>query len=62
MPRILKEKLVFMLVMAGLMVLGMSTYNVYLAQGIDDRFWNEILFGYPIALAVAMLFARMSIS
>ncbi|MCO0831487.1 DUF2798 domain-containing protein [Fructobacillus sp. W13] len=55
MPRNLKEELVFMLVMAGLMVLGMSIYNVYLAQGIDERFWSEIIFGYPIALAVAML-------
>ncbi|MBS9334696.1 DUF2798 domain-containing protein [Fructobacillus sp. M1-13] len=55
MPRNLKEELVFMLVMAGLMVLGMSIYNVYLAQGIDSRFWSEIVFGYPIALIVAML-------
>ncbi|MBS9335988.1 DUF2798 domain-containing protein [Fructobacillus papyrifericola] len=55
MPRNLKEELFFMLIMAGLMVLGMSIYNVYLAEGYQENFWSEILFGYPIALVVAML-------
>ncbi|MBS9337504.1 DUF2798 domain-containing protein [Fructobacillus parabroussonetiae] len=55
MPRNLKEELFFMLIMAGLMVFGMSVYNVYLADGYSSQFWNEIIIGYPIALIVAMI-------
>ncbi|MCK8617033.1 DUF2798 domain-containing protein [Fructobacillus sp. M158] len=55
MPRNLKEELFFMLIMAGLMVFGMSVYNVYLADGYSSHFWTEIIIGYPIALLVAMI-------
>ena len=55
MPRNFKEELIFMLMMAGLMVLGMSIYNIYLAQGLTDGFWHEVIVGYPIALIVAMV-------
>ncbi|CAK8053910.1 DUF2798 domain-containing protein [Eupransor demetentiae] len=55
MPRNLKEELLFMLVMAGLMVLGMAAYNVYLAKGMSAGFLAEVIVGYPLALLVAML-------
>lgn len=55
MPHNFREELIFMLMMAGLMVLGMSIYNIYLADGLTDGFWHEVTVGYPLALIVALV-------
>ncbi|GAP00315.1 DUF2798 domain-containing protein [Fructobacillus ficulneus] len=54
MPKNFKEELLFMIMMAGLMVLGMTTYNVFLHQGLDNLA-KDTLLGYPLGLLVAMI-------
>lgn len=55
MPRNLKEEIVFTAIMAGLMVLGMTAYNVSLAQGFTDGLLMSIAQGYPLGLLVAII-------
>ncbi|GMA70632.1 membrane protein [Leuconostoc litchii] len=55
MPKNLKEELIFTLVLAGLMVFGMTSYNVVLSQGFSLNSINEIFTGYPLGLFVALL-------
>lgn len=55
MPRNLKEEIVFTAIMAGLMVLVMTGYNVALAQGISKDLAFAILKAYPLGLIVAVL-------
>ena len=52
MPRNLKEEVVFTAIMAGLMVLVMTGYNVAMAQGLSSGLVMEILKGYPLGLIV----------
>ncbi len=55
MPRNLKEEVVFTAIMAGLMVLVMTSYNVALAQGFSNGLVMAILSGYPLGLGVAII-------
>lgn len=55
MPRNLKEEIVFTAIMAGLMVLVMTGYNVAMAQGISSDLAMAILKAYPLGLIVAVL-------
>lgn len=55
MPRNLKEEIVFTAIMAGLMVLVMTGYNVAMAQGLSNELPMAILSGYPLGLIVAII-------
>lgn len=55
MPRNLKEEVVFTAIMAGLMVLVMTGYNVAMAQGLSSGLLMAILSGYPLGLLVAVI-------
>ncbi|AUI72352.1 DUF2798 domain-containing protein [Companilactobacillus alimentarius] len=58
MPRNLKEEVVFTAIMAGLMVLVMTGYNVSMAQGLTGGLGAlvvAILKGYPLGLVVAII-------
>jgi len=55
MPRNWKEEVVFTAIMAGLMVLVMTAYNVAMAQGFSNGLILAILSGYPLGLLVAVL-------
>jgi hypothetical protein len=55
MPRNFKEEALFTMVMAGLMVFGMTFYNVVLNNGLSANTLMEVLTGFPLALAVALL-------
>lgn len=56
MPRNLKEEIIFTAIMAGLMVLVMTGYNVAMAQGLSSELPMTILSGYPLGLIVAIIF------
>lgn len=55
MPRNLKEEIVFTAIMAGLMVLVMTGYNVAMAQGLSSELPMAILSAYPLGLGVAIV-------
>ena len=55
MPRNLKEEIVFTAIMAGLMVLVMTGYNVAMSQGISSELPMAILSAYPLGLGVAII-------
>jgi len=55
MPRNLKEEVVFTAIMAGLMVLVMTSYNVAMAQGVSSSLFLAILKAYPLGLLVAII-------
>ncbi|QFP80171.1 DUF2798 domain-containing protein [Latilactobacillus graminis] len=55
MPRNLKEEVIFTAIMAGLMVLGMTAYNVSLSEGFSSGLALSILKGYPLGLLVAII-------
>ena len=55
MPRNWKEEVVFTAIMAGLMVLVMTAYNVAMAQGFSHGLALAILSGYPLGLVVAII-------
>jgi len=55
MPRNLKEEIVFTAIMAGLMVLVMTGYNVAMAQGLSNELPMAILTAYPLGLIVAII-------
>ena len=55
MPRNLKEEIVFTAIMAGLMVLVMTGYNVAMAQGLSNELPMAILSAYPLGLGVAIV-------
>jgi len=55
MARNLKEEIVFTAIMAGLMVLVMTGYNVAMAQGISAGLPLAILKAYPLGLGVAIV-------
>ncbi|WP_119326750.1 DUF2798 domain-containing protein [Companilactobacillus musae] len=55
MPRNLKEEIVFTAIMAGLMVLVMTGYNVAMAQGLSSGLPMAILSAYPLGLGVAIV-------
>lgn len=55
MPQNLKEEALFTGIMAGLMVLVMTIYNIFLAIGFNQNLPQQVLTGYPIALLVALV-------
>ncbi|USS86117.1 DUF2798 domain-containing protein [Fructilactobacillus cliffordii] len=55
MPKNWKEELFFTGMMAGLMVLGMTFYNIVKTDGFSSHVWSEVLAGYPLGLLVAVL-------
>lgn len=55
MPKNFKEELVFTGLIAGMMVLGMTMYNVFKASGINEQSWQHVAQGFPLALLVAVL-------
>ncbi|WP_424571906.1 DUF2798 domain-containing protein [Weissella soli] len=55
MPHNFKEELIFTFLMAGLMVLGMTSYNVFLQNGFSDTLANEIILGFPLGFLVALI-------
>ncbi|WDT65618.1 DUF2798 domain-containing protein [Companilactobacillus crustorum] len=55
MPHNLKEEIVFTAIMAGLMVLVMTGYNVAMAQGLSNELPMAILSAYPLGLGVAIV-------
>ncbi|WP_349585274.1 DUF2798 domain-containing protein [Leuconostoc citreum] len=56
MPQNKKEKIIFTIIMASLMVLGMTIYNLLLTDGGNGNIFHEIVIGYPMGLLVALLF------
>lgn len=56
MPSNFKEEAFFTALMAGLMVLGMTMYNVVLHNGLAVSSILDGLLGYPLALLVAVIF------
>lgn len=59
MPRNFKEEVVFTAIMAGLMVLVMTGYNVAMSQGISGELPMAILKAYPLGLLVAIILDLM---
>ncbi|MCF6515904.1 DUF2798 domain-containing protein [Lactobacillus sp. S2-2] len=55
MPKNLKEELFFTAIMAGLMVFGMTFYNITKAEGFNSHLLIDVLVGYPLGLLVAVL-------
>lgn len=55
MPENFKEEIYFTALMAGLMVLGMTIYNVVLHNGLSTASLLDGLAGYPLALLVAVV-------
>ncbi|USS88325.1 DUF2798 domain-containing protein [Fructilactobacillus hinvesii] len=55
MPKNWKEELFFTGMMAGLMVLGMTTYNIVKTDGWSVHVFREVIAGYPLGLLVAVL-------
>jgi len=53
MPKNFKEELLFTGMMAGMMVLVMSAYNVIMNQGISRASIMDVLVGFPLGLIVA---------
>jgi len=53
MPKNLKEELLFTGMMAGMMVLVMSLYNVMRVDGVNSGAVVEALVGFPLGLVVA---------
>ncbi|MEG1094902.1 MAG: DUF2798 domain-containing protein, partial [Lactococcus sp.] len=52
MPKNFKEELVFTGLIAGMMVFGMTMYNVFKASGINMESWGNVATGFPLALLV----------
>lgn len=55
MPRNVKEEVVFTAIMAGLMVLVMTAYNIVRADGFFGGLPMAVISGYPLGLGVAIL-------
>ncbi|MCM0583149.1 DUF2798 domain-containing protein [Weissella diestrammenae] len=55
MPNNLKEELIFTGLMAGMMVFGMTFYNVTLQNGLNGHAVLTTVTGFPFALIVAAL-------
>lgn len=55
MPKNFKEELVFTGLIAGMMVFGMTMYNVFKASGINMESWGNVATGFPLALLVAVI-------
>ena len=55
MPKNFKEELVFTGLIAGMMVFGMTMYNVFKASGINMESWGNVDTGFPLALLVAVI-------
>ncbi|WP_155285820.1 DUF2798 domain-containing protein [Lacticaseibacillus zhaodongensis] len=55
MPKNFKEEVFFSLIMAGLMVFVMAGYNVAMSDGFSAGYVLEVLKGYPLALAIALV-------
>ena len=55
MPKNFKEELVFTGLIAGMMVFGMTMYNVFKASGISMESWGNVATGFPLALLVAVI-------
>lgn len=53
MPRNFKEAMLFTVMMCGIMVFGMSTWNIYINTG--QVHWNHIFVGYLPGFLVAFL-------
>lgn len=52
MPRNFKEAMIFTCLMCGLMVVGMSIWNLYVAGHFS---WSAVFLGFPLGFAVAFL-------
>lgn len=55
MPKNFKEELVFTGLIAGMIVFGMTMYNVFKASGISMESWGNVATGFPLALLVAVI-------
>lgn len=56
MPRNKKESVIFTLMMCGLMVLGMSTYNIIGHTGINSNLIPNIAIGFLPTFTIALIF------
>ncbi|WP_057894224.1 DUF2798 domain-containing protein [Lacticaseibacillus brantae] len=59
MPKNFKEELLYTGMMAGMMALGMSLYNVMRAIGINLLALKKVLLGFPIGFFIACTIAFM---